>query len=143
MLVEGLWKFETFYILYFFWLFSACSVFIIPPKHAKVCEWSCGSGPFFFQLGRLGSCNRGNWFGPLKPNLQFWAYKKMWIGMDFCSCPKSTWIDHFFILFFEKLFFFFSFSFFGHGKWFSKIMIDANLIALLYDLGLGFHFCFP
>ena len=51
--------------------------------------------------------------------------------------PKSIWIGHFFSSFFLKM----VLSCFPNlqSTW---IMIDVDLIALLYDLELGFHFVF-
>lgn len=113
---EWLWKFELWsvcfpdcfstshpHMLFFFFFFQG--LWII------VWIWA-----FFFLLLGLESFNRGNLFGPPKPNLLFWAYKiKMWI---------LIWMD-----FYRRLT--------QHRQ--SKI-IDAYVqFALLYDLEQGFH----
>ena len=78
----------------------------------------------FFQLARLGSFNRGNWFGPPNPTLPFWAHKiKKWFLMDLYRSPKSTRTSPFFHLFF----FFLAKSNFPNCQ--SKIMIYEYLIS--------------
>ena len=73
---------------------------------------------FFFLLACSGCFHRGNWFGPPRPNLPFWAHKlKMWICMN---------RSHFFNPFFEN-----------GSKW---IMIKVDLIAFLYDMELWVKF---
>ena len=116
VLFNGLWIFGFLFVLV-----QVISVFF--SFSAKTC-WDLWIivwiWAFFFLLACLGSFHRGNWFGPPRPNLPFWAHKlKMWICMN---------RSHFFNPFFEN-----------GSKW---IMIKVDLIAFLYDLELRVKFFF-
>ena len=89
---------------------------------------------FFFLLACLGSFHRGNWFGPPKPIFLFELINKR---CGFVWKPEIN-MDRalFFILFLKMVLSCFP----NHQS--TWILIDVDLIALLYDLELGFHFCF-
>ena len=89
---------------------------------------------FFFLLAYLGSFHRGNWFGPPKPIFLFELINKR------CGFEWKPEINMdralFFILFLKMVLSCFP----NHQS--TWILIDVDLIAFLYDLELGFHFCF-
>ena len=112
--------------------YKSCSVFLLPPKLVEVYEiwiivWIWAFFFFLSLLTSLGSFYKERLIWATKPNLPFWAHK---IYVDLFWEAQINMGSHFF----HHLFWLIFFSCFLNLQ--SEMMIDADLIPLLYNLEL-------
>ena len=112
--------------------YKSCSVFLLPPKLVEVYEiwiivWIWAFFFFLSVLTSLGSFYKERLIWATKPNLPFWAHK---IYVDLFWEAQINMGSHFF----HHLFWLIFFSCFLNLQ--SEMMIDADLIPLLYNLEL-------